>query len=117
MSEQDGLNVTEAAAYLGVSRTTVYALLKAGTIPHYRIGTQPRFSRTALVIWQGGDALAGILARVAAVAVEAVPRAPTGAPTAPTARLTPKHIGGRKRSQPAPRSLSSRSGASVYVQS
>ena len=96
--EADGLNVTEAAAFLGVSRTTVYALLKAGTIPHHRIGTQPRFSRTALVIWQGGAPLASLLARVVAVAQQALPpRAPTAAPTAPTARLTPKHIGGHRR--------------------
>jgi len=109
MIDADGLNVTEAAAYLGFSRTTVYALLKQGTIPHVLVGSQPRFSRTALTIWLGGRPLVGILAGVAALARGA----PTGAPTATPTRLTPKHIGGRQPRRPTPTPLIPRSGATA----
>jgi len=98
--EIDGLNVTEAAAYLGLSRTTVYALLKQGLIPHRTIGTQPRFSRAVLSIWLGGDLAPGVLAGIARLARAAGSLTP--APTGPPTRLTPKHIGGRRPPSSAP---------------
>ena len=86
MSEQDGLNVTEAAAYVRLHRSTVSRLVAAGKIPHRMVGRVPRFSRQALTRWLAGQDDAP---------PEPVVRAPTGAPTGARRALTPKHIGRR----------------------
>lgn len=98
MSDTEGMNVTEAAAFLGMSRTTIYGFLRAGTIPHRMVGTDPRFSKTALAIWMGGEPLQGILANIVAIARTTAPTSPTPTPT----RLKPKHVGGRGRTANKP---------------
>lgn len=87
MSDTEGMNVTEAAAFLRLHRTTVSRLVKQGRIPHRMIGTAPRFSRTALTRWLAGE--------------ETAPTAPTAAPMTPHPRLKPKNI--RHRPAPTPR--------------
>lgn len=45
------LTVTETAAYLRVSRSTVYRLLRRGTIPAFRVGGDWRFRKRELDAW------------------------------------------------------------------
>ena len=47
----DILDVDEAAVLLKVSRRTVYNRVKAGTIPHARVGRKILFSRAKLSQW------------------------------------------------------------------
>jgi excisionase family DNA binding protein len=47
----DILDVDEAAALLKVSRRTVYHRVKAGSIPHARVGRKLLFSRARLSQW------------------------------------------------------------------
>ena len=47
----DILDVDEAAVLLKVSRRTVYNRVKAGTIPHARLGRKLLFSRAKLSQW------------------------------------------------------------------
>jgi excisionase family DNA binding protein len=41
----------EAAAYLGVSRDSVYDLCRAGKVPGFKVGGQWRFSKSELDAW------------------------------------------------------------------
>ena len=43
--------VKECAAYLQVNPSTVYRLLKKGTIPAFRIGSDWRFRKADLEAW------------------------------------------------------------------
>jgi excisionase family DNA binding protein len=45
------LTAVEVAAYLSVSRITVFKLAKAGRIPCFRIGTCVRFDPRVLATW------------------------------------------------------------------
>ncbi len=45
------LSVREAATHLGVSRNTVYDMVRAGDIPHLRIGTRVRIPTEPLRQW------------------------------------------------------------------
>jgi excisionase family DNA binding protein len=46
----DGLvPVSEAAAFLGVSRSTLYALMERGELPYVKIGRARRVPRRALI--------------------------------------------------------------------
>jgi excisionase family DNA binding protein len=58
----DILDVDEAALLLRVSKKTVYNRVKAGTLPHARVGRKLLFSRQKLHQWiaLGGD-LAGTI--------------------------------------------------------
>jgi excisionase family DNA binding protein len=58
----DILDVDEAAILLKVSRKTIYNRVKAGTLPHARVGRKLLFSRQKLQQWiaLGGD-LAGTI--------------------------------------------------------
>jgi excisionase family DNA binding protein len=58
----DILDVDEAAILLKVSRKTIYNRVKAGTLPHARVGRKLLFSRQKLYQWValGGD-LAGTI--------------------------------------------------------
>jgi excisionase family DNA binding protein len=58
----DILDVDEAAILLKVSRKTIYNRVKAGTLPHARVGRKLLFSRQKLHQWiaMGGD-LAGTM--------------------------------------------------------
>ena len=58
----DILDVDEAAILLKVSRKTIYNRVKAGTLPHARVGRKLLFSRQKLHQWiaLGGD-LAGTI--------------------------------------------------------
>lgn len=56
----DILGVRQAAAFLGIGQRTVYAMAKAGEIPHFRLGKSLRFSRTALQEWAYGQAILGM---------------------------------------------------------
>jgi len=46
--QSDILNIKQACELLQMSKTKVYALVKAGEIPHKKIGKQIRFSRQLL---------------------------------------------------------------------
>lgn len=50
-SERLALNVTEAAACLGVSRPKMYELLRREDFPSFRIGTRQLISRDGLAEW------------------------------------------------------------------
>lgn len=52
------LTVAEAAAILGIGRTAAYEAIRAGIIPHFRVGRHVRVSRDRLFEWveQGGQA-------------------------------------------------------------
>ena len=45
------LNVRETAAFLDVSRDTVYRLIREGQLPHVRLGRLLRVPRTKLDEW------------------------------------------------------------------
>jgi excisionase family DNA binding protein len=46
--EVETLTVEEVAKYLRVSRQTVYTLIRAGKIPHFKVGTKVRVKRSDL---------------------------------------------------------------------
>lgn len=46
--EAENLTVEEVAKFLRVSRQTVYSLIRAGKIPHFKIGNKVRVKRTDL---------------------------------------------------------------------
>ena len=50
-SERLAFNVTEAAACLGVSRPTMYELLRREDFPSFRIGTRRLIPRDGLAAW------------------------------------------------------------------
>ncbi len=43
--EAETLTVQEVAAYLRVSRQTIYTMIRAGKLPHFRIGNKVRFKK------------------------------------------------------------------------
>lgn len=49
--ERLALNVTEAAECLGISRPTMYELLRREDFPSFRIGTRQLVSRDGLAEW------------------------------------------------------------------
>ena len=51
MTEPQLLTVPEVAELLRISRTNAYGLVKAGAIPHVRIGVQIRVPRDKLAAW------------------------------------------------------------------
>jgi excisionase family DNA binding protein len=54
--EPDGMNIKEAAAYVGLSRNTFLKFLRRGIVPHRRLDTKTvLFSRTALTAWMAGQ--------------------------------------------------------------
>lgn len=44
--EAETLTVQEVANYLRVSRQTVYTMIRAGKIPHFRVGNKVRFKKS-----------------------------------------------------------------------
>lgn len=50
-TERLALNVTEAAAALGVSRPVVYQLMRRDDFPSFTIGTRRLVSRAGLQSW------------------------------------------------------------------
>lgn len=56
--ELEILNTLEAAAYLNVSKMTIYRLAQSGEIPRSKVGREWRFSRASLYQWllKGGTA-------------------------------------------------------------
>lgn len=54
-----GLNVTEAAALLGVSRPTMYVLLKQKGFPSFKVGRRAVISRAGLEEWVAHQAAKG----------------------------------------------------------
>lgn len=62
VKNSDILDVDEAAMLLKVSKKTVYNRVKAGTLPHARVGRKLLFSKQKLNQWvaMGGD-LAGTM--------------------------------------------------------
>lgn len=53
--EKEVFSPEEAAEWLGMSRQTVYNLLKAGKIPGRKIGQQWRIHKQALVAYLMGE--------------------------------------------------------------
>jgi excisionase family DNA binding protein len=53
LRSRDGAPVmtVETCDYLRIHRTTIYRLIKSGKIPHFRIGSDYRFSREAIDEW------------------------------------------------------------------
>lgn len=45
------LTLAEVAAYLRIHRVTAYRLAQRGVIPHFRVGSDYRFSRAAVDKW------------------------------------------------------------------
>lgn len=52
--ERDVLTAAEAAAFLGISRWSVYSAANRHEIPHRRLGRRMLFSRQALMLWLRG---------------------------------------------------------------
>lgn len=50
-SDQDILSAVEVAKYVGVSKDTIYSLVRRDEIPHRRIGTQVKFPFWLLKAW------------------------------------------------------------------
>lgn len=50
-SEKLALNISETAALLGVSRPTVYRLLRRADFPAFRIASKTMISREGLAQW------------------------------------------------------------------
>lgn len=48
MELEQSLTVPEVAKLLRMSRQTIYNMVKAGDIPHFRVGTKVRFNRADL---------------------------------------------------------------------
>lgn len=48
MELEQSLTVPEVAKLLRMSRQTIYNMVKAGDIPHFRIGNKVRFNRADL---------------------------------------------------------------------
>ena len=48
MELEQSLTVPEVAKMLRMSRQTIYNMVKAGDIPHFRIGNKVRFNRVDL---------------------------------------------------------------------
>ena len=49
--DSEVLTLFEAAKLVKVSEKTLYLQVKAGKIPHFRIGSQYRFVRSELLAW------------------------------------------------------------------
>ena len=49
------LTLDEAAEYLRCSPSTIYRLIRQGTIPHFRVGTNYRFSGEELNKWMAAE--------------------------------------------------------------
>jgi excisionase family DNA binding protein len=49
--DKDIMSITEAAEFLGFSKTTVYSLLKKNAIPAAKIASHWMFSKKALEEW------------------------------------------------------------------
>jgi excisionase family DNA binding protein len=45
------LNAVEAAEFLGIGRNTLYIWVRAGRVPHFKIGTAVRFDVDELRRW------------------------------------------------------------------
>ena len=58
MNEQIAINVTEAARLLGLSRPTVYALMRREDFPAFQVGTRRLISREGLARWVEAQATA-----------------------------------------------------------
>ena len=48
MELEQSLTVPEVAKLLRMSRQTIYNMVKAGDIPHFRVGNKVRFNRADL---------------------------------------------------------------------
>ena len=48
MELEQSLTVPEVAKMLRMSRQTIYNMVKAGDIPHFRVGNKVRFNRADL---------------------------------------------------------------------
>lgn len=57
--ERLALSVSEAAALLGVSRPTMYQLLRREGFPAFKVGSRTLISRTGLEAWVEEQAEAG----------------------------------------------------------
>ena len=53
-ADPDIMTVTEGAAFLRISRTSLYDAIGRGEVPHRKIGRQIRLSKVALVKWLEG---------------------------------------------------------------
>lgn len=42
------MTVQEVADYLRVSRQTIYIMVRAGKLPHFRVGSKVRFKRSEI---------------------------------------------------------------------
>ena len=59
MTEKVALTVSETAAALGVSRPTVYKLLRRADFPGFRVGSRQLVSREGLARWVAEQAERG----------------------------------------------------------
>jgi excisionase family DNA binding protein len=46
------MNVAEVCEYLRIHRSTLYRLIKAGQFPHFRLGSDYRFTYEAIDQWR-----------------------------------------------------------------
>jgi excisionase family DNA binding protein len=51
------LGVRQAACCLGIGQRSLYAMARAGEVPHFRLGQSLRFSRSALDEWAYREAM------------------------------------------------------------
>jgi excisionase family DNA binding protein len=48
------MTVKEVCGHLRIHRSTLYGMIKAGGIPHFRVGREYRFDREEIDVWSGG---------------------------------------------------------------
>jgi len=49
------MTVSEVSDYLRINRATVYKMIKANQIPHFRIGSDYRFNREDIDAWMSRE--------------------------------------------------------------
>lgn len=59
MAEREIMTVREVAEHLRVHQSTIYRLLKRQQLPAFKVGTDYRFSRTAVDAWAAARTLGG----------------------------------------------------------
>jgi excisionase family DNA binding protein len=52
MIDKDRMDTVECAEYIGVSRSTIYTMVRKKEIPHWRARTQIMFSQKVIDDWK-----------------------------------------------------------------
>jgi excisionase family DNA binding protein len=56
LTESPIMMVKEVCDYLRIHRSTLYGMIQAGSIPHFRVGREYRFNREEIDAWSRSEA-------------------------------------------------------------